>query len=378
MSKFSKILMLVNWGVHKVNGSNNTFQSPNVIKEGEKYWFFKDWPDSNAQVEVMDFCKLPLLHHIERFWLKFYVVQAIKALFVMRKYDLIISHGAQSGVLLAFIRSLLNIKSPPHIIIDVGCFNGGRNKRRELLSLRLAVRSIQGVISHCNQQKEYYEKCLPQLKDKNRFVPFGTDPDFFKPLKTEIQGEPSDGDADNYIVCVGYLKRDWPTLIQAFDHLRCEIKLKLVGARSAIGFEFPNKLCTRIECLPYVKIQELKKILAGARFMVLPLPYYRYSFGQMTLLQAMSMGKAVIVTEVPGIKDYVQDGYNALLVKPYAWKDLKDKMELLLRDEKLGMRLGENARRSILEKYNEKKLAKGIYQAVEELCGGTIEDSVGP
>ena len=364
-----RILVLVNWDVHKVNGTSSDFQSPNVIEAGEKYWFFKYWPDQNVQVDVIDFCKLPLLHHIERFWLKFYVVQAFKALFQMRKYDLVISHGAQSGVLLAFIRSLFNIKSPPHVIIDVGCFNGGRNKKTELLPLRFAVRSIHGVISHCSQQKGYYENCLPQLREKHRFVPFGTDPDFFKPLKRRLAGEPLDNNADNYIVCVGYIKRDWPTLIQAFDHLEGEVKVRLVGAKSAIGFKFPDKVRPRIECLPYVKITALKEILADARFMVLPLPYFEYSFGQMTLLQTMSMGKAVIVTEVPGISDYVQDGHNALLVQPYDWKDLKDKMELLLNDERVIEKLGGNARRSILDKYNEGELAKGMYLAINDLCG---------
>jgi len=364
-----RILMLVSWDVHKVNGTSSDFQSPNVIEAGKKYWFFKYWPDQNVQVDVIDFCKLPLLHHIERFWLKFYVVQAFKALFQMRKYDLVISHGAQSGVLLAFIRSLFNIKSPPHVIIDVGCFNGGRNKKTELLPLRFAVRSIHGVISHCSQQKGYYENCLPQLREKHRFVPFGTDPDFFKPLKRRLAGEPLDNNADNYIVCVGYIKRDWPTLIQAFEHLEGEVKLKLVGAKSAIGFKFPDKVRPRIECLPYVKITELKRILANARFMVMPLPYLEYSLGQMTLLQTMSMGKAVIVSNVPEISDYVQDGHNALLVQSYDWKDLKDKMELLLKDQGKAKELGENARRSILKKYNEKELARGIYQAVNELCG---------
>jgi glycosyltransferase involved in cell wall biosynthesis len=119
-----------------------------------------------------------------------------------------------------------------------------------------------------------------------------------------------------------------------------------------------------------VKIEELKKIMSHARFMVLPLPYFKYSFGQMTLLQAMSMGKAVVVTDVPGVADYVRDGYNALLVEPYSWQDLKSMMELLLKEEEKLRELGENARLSVLERYNERELARGIYQAVTELCGG--------
>jgi hypothetical protein len=247
VSRFRKILILVNWDVHRVDRSRDDLQFPNLIREGEKYWFFKDWPDPEAEVKVIDYCRIPLLHHIERFWLKFYILQALKALFQMRKYDLIISHGAQSGVLLAFIRSLLGIKSPPHVIIDVGCFNGGREKRVELLPLRFAARSIAGVISHCSRQVEYYEKCLPRLKERHRFVPFGTDPDFFSPQKAETSSKPSTAGDDNHIVCVGYIKRDWPTLIQAFNHLDGEVRLKLVGAKSAIGYRFPDTAWPRVE-----------------------------------------------------------------------------------------------------------------------------------
>ena len=90
------------------------------------------------------------------------------------------------------------------------------------------------------------------------------------------------------------------------------------------------------------KIGELKKILAYAKFMVLPLPYFKYSFGQMTLLQAMSMQKAVIVTKVPGVEGHVEEGKNAIFFKPRDWQDLKNKMEALLRDTKSNERIAQN------------------------------------
>jgi len=331
------------------------------MKKGEKYWFFKYWPDQDVRVDVIDFCRLPWINHIERFWLKFYVLQVLKSLPKMKNYDLILSHGAQSGVLLAMIRSFLDVKRPPHIIIDVGCFNGGRDKKTELLPLRMAARSLTGVITHSSYHSDYYERCLPYLKDKNRFVPFGTDPEFFKPLSLK---------AKDYIICVGYVKRDWDTFLKAFDSLSWDVKLKLVGVKDALGYRVPFSSHPRIECLPYVDIQKLKELIAQAKFMVLPLPFFKYSFGQMTLLQAMSLGKAVVVTSVPGILDYVEDGYNALLVKPDDSFDLRDKMESLIKDEKKVIELGRNARKTVLEKFNEKNLALNLYNAIGELCGG--------
>jgi glycosyltransferase involved in cell wall biosynthesis len=359
MSKFSRILMLVNWDVHRVNGTHNGLQSPNVVRTGEKYWFFKHWPDQKVQVDVLDFCRLPVINHLERYWLKFYVVQAIKALPRIDKYDLIMSHGAQSGVLLAFARSLVGQRRPPHVILDIGCFNGGRNRKLEILPLRQAAKSVAGVISHNSFQQDYYRENLPSLAHKHRFVPFGTDPRFFEPLPLETE---------NRILSVGYMKRDWSTLLKAFESLPSDAKLRIIGVPEKGRLNLPSNLKPRVECKPYIPIRELKEEMARAKFVVIPLPYFKYSLGQMTLLQSMSMQKAVIVTDVPGVADYVEDGDNALLFRPGDASHLKSKMDRLLRDPELTDRLAANARRSVLNDFNEEKLAQGLYRAVSDLC----------
>ncbi len=354
--KIRKILMLVNWDVHRQQ-NGQVLQSPNLYLAGEPYWFFKHWPEP-VQVDVIDYSRLPVLHKIERFKLKFYICQILKALPKVSNYDLILSHGAQSGVLLAFLRSLLKSKLPPHIIIDVGCFNGARNNALELAPLRVASKSIAGVITHTSKQSIYYNLCLPELKEKNRFVPFGTDPDFFKPLGlTE----------EDYILCVGYIKRDWETLLAAFSGLQSDTTLKLVGAAGKIKIPAGIAASKKIECLPYVPILELKKIIERAKLVILPLPYQLYSFGQMTMLQAMSMGKAVVVSNVPGIADYVEDGKNAVLVRPYDYGELRDKMEYLLSRPEERIQIGKNARKTIEEKFNEKNMAEEIHRSCYEL-----------
>jgi len=314
-------------------------------------------------VDVLDFCKLPLINHIERWWLKFYVIQALKALPRLKKYDLIISHGAQSGVLLAFLRLLFTNKRPPHVIIDIGCFSGGRSKNFELLPLRYAVKSVAGVVSHNSFQKDYYQENLPCLADKNLFVAFGTDPEFFRPLKLETE---------DYIVSVGYIKRDWDTLLKAFESLESNVKLKIIGVPDKERLNLSSKIQDKVECLPYIPIQRLRKEIAKAKFMVIPLPYYKYSFGQMTLLQAMSMQKAIIVTDIPGVADYVKDGKNAILFQPGDWQDLKGKIQMLLGDSELTQRVAKGAREAIVREFNEKNLALNLYQAVGRLC--EIED----
>ncbi|OGV96714.1 hypothetical protein A2W24_04455 [Microgenomates group bacterium RBG_16_45_19] len=167
---------------------------------------------------------------------------------------------------------------------------------------------------------------------------------------------------------MGYLKRDWETLLAAYSSLRLQTNLKLVGGTGKVDLP-ESAQAQKIECLPYVPINQLKEIIARASLVALPLPYQLYSFGQMTLLQAMAMGKAVIVSNVPGIADYVQDGKNAILVRPYDYLEMRDKMEYWLTHPQERKTIGMEARKSIEEKFNEKNMAEGIFGSCMELLG---------
>ncbi|MCK4829690.1 glycosyltransferase, partial [bacterium] len=75
-----------------------------------------------------------------------------------------------------------------------------------------------------------------------------------------------------------------------------------------------------------------------------------------------------IVSDVPGVADYVRDGENALLFRPKDWQDLKRKIEMLLRDRTLTLSLARNARETIVTDFNEKNLALNLHKAIEQLC----------
>jgi glycosyltransferase involved in cell wall biosynthesis len=150
--------------------------------------------------------------------------------------------------------------------------------------------------------------------------------------------------------------------------LEHQVKLRIIGIPDKNGLSLPSAIRDRVECLPYIPIRRLMEEISRAKFMVLPLPYYRYSFGQMTLLQAMSLQKAVIVSRVPGVADYVRDGQNAVWYEPGDWRELKNKMDELLTDPALTEKIARNARTTIQQEFNERNLATNLYQAIHRLC----------
>lgn len=65
------------------------------------------------------------------------------------------------------------------------------------------------------------------------------------------------------------------------------------------------------------------------------------SFGLPTL-EAMTCGAAVITTDTGGMRDFVQDGKNALVIKHHDKDDIKEKIERLINDRNLLHRISEN------------------------------------
>jgi O-antigen biosynthesis protein len=63
-----------------------------------------------------------------------------------------------------------------------------------------------------------------------------------------------------------------------------------------------------------------------------------------TMLEAMSLGKAIISTTVGGAIEFLIDGENALLVRPEVAGDLAEALARLIEQPKLARKLGQNAR----------------------------------
>lgn len=346
--------MLVNWKVEYCNTAPENKQPPDYFVEGQPYWFYKYFENA-VSVEVEDIHTFPWLERFEKEKLRFYIVQTIRVLFRLKKYDLIVSHGMQSGVVLSLFRRIFKTKAK-HIVFDIGSFNSAAESGAALKLMQFASKSIDGFIYHTERQIDYYKKFFPWILDKSEYIPFGTDAVFFGQEKSYTKNEKDEAERKQYILCVGYAKRDWNTLYEAYEKVenKANVALRLIG-KSDFVCEDQN-----VEAFAVMPINELIEQIRHALFCVLPLQYFNYSFGQMTLLQQMSLGKAVITAKVPSMEGYVKEGETALFYEPENADHLAKQMELLLQDHKLRERIGQNAGKEIREEYNEKNMAQKI------------------
>tara|TARA_B110001450_G_scaffold248785_1_gene265343 strand:+ start:3139 stop:4260 length:1122 start_codon:yes stop_codon:yes gene_type:complete len=89
------------------------------------------------------------------------------------------------------------------------------------------------------------------------------------------------------------------------------------------------------------------------------LPSYREGTPR-SVLEAMSMGRAIITTDVPGCRDTVIHGVTGLLVRSKDSSDLANAMERLIKDEKLRATMGEKSREYAVKKYSDDSVVAEI------------------
>ncbi len=98
--------------------------------------------------------------------------------------------------------------------------------------------------------------------------------------------------------------------------------------------------------LGWVPRPELERLLAGAA--VVACPSRREGFG-IVCAEAMARGRAVVGSDVGGLKDLVEHERTGLLVPPEDPPALRAALERLLADEKLRASLGKAARKHVTE-----------------------------
>jgi glycosyltransferase involved in cell wall biosynthesis len=95
----------------------------------------------------------------------------------------------------------------------------------------------------------------------------------------------------------------------------------------------------------------LRDLYARAAIVVVPLLPNDFQAGVTTLLEAMAMGKAVVVSATEGQRDIVINGETGVLVPPGDDGALRAVLARLLADRTERLRLGRNARLAVQERY---------------------------
>jgi glycosyltransferase involved in cell wall biosynthesis len=115
-----------------------------------------------------------------------------------------------------------------------------------------------------------------------------------------------------------------------------------------------------------VSDKELPPFYAASNFLVLPSFTMSEAFG-LVLLEAMACGKAVIASDIPGVRSVVSPWKNGFLVDPANVEDLSKKMTRLIEDPQLSRKLGTFGRQRVEAKYNWKYIGLELNDTLKEI-----------
>lgn len=123
------------------------------------------------------------------------------------------------------------------------------------------------------------------------------------------------------------------------------------------------KLNNSVEYLGWIDEKLKKEVLKEATIFVLP-SYYEGM--PMSVLEAMAYKNIVISTNVGGVPEIIENGYNGFLIEPGDKKELFNKIEKNINGNELE-KISNNARNTIDERFNLKKKIKDLIDIYKSL-----------
>jgi glycosyltransferase involved in cell wall biosynthesis len=211
-----------------------------------------------------------------------------------RRYDHVFSDGEHIGLPLALLLRLSR-RRLRHVMI--GHLLTTRSKRLVFRFLKPQSR-IDITLLHATHQSQEAVKLLGVAPDRIRLIPYQADTRFWRP-QSGPQREP-------LIATAGLEYRDYHTLAQAVRGLPAHL---IIAAGSHWSRHRHNlgaaMLPANVEvvALDYLALRDL---YARAAFVVVPLRQVDNQAGITTILEAMAMGKAVIVSATAGQRDVIR------------------------------------------------------------------------
>lgn len=163
-------------------------------------------------------------------------------------------------------------------------------------------------------------------------------------------------------------------LIKAFSELQtvenkpAGIKLLLVGGlENDLDPLNPETLAEINQNKDIISVgfqQDVRSFFAIADALVFP--SYREGFPNV-VMQAGAMGLPSIVSDINGCNEIIVEGENGLIIPPKNVEKLKEKMLTLARDKNLYIKLKENSRRMIKNRYEQSMVWKALLEEYEGL-----------
>jgi glycosyltransferase involved in cell wall biosynthesis len=249
-----------------------------------------------------------------------------------------ITTGSGPGTVFGLLQALPGFRRVPHVMVDCLWYAETNPLLRWLAraKFRALIRSVSCFVVWASPEVAGYSQVLEVPRSKLRFVPH----------HHTLEGYGFAVCDGGYVFAGGDGDRDYQTLVEAVKGLG----VRLVIATRRREWLTKAGLPANVSVRP-MGAAEFRRVMAGARVVVVPMKRgLLHLGGQQTYLNAMAMGKPVVVCEERGAPDYLDDGVTGLIVPAGCVSRLRAALTRLLGDAGLREAMGRGAAAAVQER----------------------------
>ena len=236
-------------------------------------------------------------------------------------------------------------------LFNVGTCQGGLRR----WAARASLQHVNRFVVHTRRECDMYSQWLGLPKERFVFFPYQVG---------DIPVTYEENTTQPFIAAIGSAHRDFPTLFQAVEMLKLPTVVAS-GSRALTGLQLPVQVQAP---LGLVK-QDCLRLAQEARINIVPMKTNDHitAAGQVTIVEAMRMGRVVIASRCNGAEDYIIHGETGLLVEPGSPQALIRAIERLWDDPQLRNKIGHNAKNYAAQHFSDEAAGAALQSVLDDV-----------
>jgi len=293
--------------------------------------------------------------------------RGLRALIRSKRPDVVIGYAIKPAIISSLAGAIERVGRVICVITGVGyAFTGGREPKRVLsraaafMLYRVALKGSAGIVFLNPDDRRLFRqmRLLPKGIPTHVLNGEGVDTRYFSPVPFPR--------APSFLMIARLLKdkgiREFAQAAKRIKAAHPEVRVSLVGPfypspDSLTRNELDELIASGIDYLG--PLDDVRPAIAACSVYVLP--SYREGTPR-SVLEAMSMGRAIITTDAPGCRETVVNGRNGILVRPRDADSLHEAMLRFAREPNLANKMGRISRELVEARYDVRKVNANLLE----------------
>lgn len=218
---------------------------------------------------------------------------------------------------------------------------------------RFEQRAVDGIVVFSKEQAARYSSYFPFAAGKFRAIPFHT-------TLPDSRPRPLSG---AYVFAGGDTGRDYRILIEAVRGTDWQVIIAALKRYHFDGIDIPHNVSVIT-----TNGQEFAELTARAGVVVVPLSKdLLHVGGHQTYLNAMALGKCVVVADDCGAREYIRDGIDGFVVEAGDAATLRSRLAEVMGSAELRDKIGRQARERAAA-YSPERFFLEAFRMADERC----------